>query len=69
MTEATNKLALITVLLAPEELAALSAAARRLGVTTQRLAQALIAHGLAGLERGDAELERAVKGSRDAAVR
>jgi hypothetical protein len=67
--ETTNKLALLTVMLAPEEPAALSAAAKRAEISTMRLAQLLIAYGLAQLERGDKDVERAVKGSRDVGMR
>jgi hypothetical protein len=69
MTDATNKLALLTVPLPPEQLSAISAAARRIGITPQRLAQVLLLHGLALLESGDKEIERALKGSRDSAIR
>jgi hypothetical protein len=69
MSEETNEVALLTVTLSPGELAALAAAARRVELTAPRLAQLLITYGLAQLERGDRDIERAVKGSRDAAVR
>ncbi len=69
MPDTTNKLALLTVMLAPEELAALSAAAKRAEISTHRLAQLLIAYGLAQLATGDKDIERAVKGSRDASMR
>ncbi len=48
--------------------AALAAAAGRAKVPVARLARVLIAFGLAKLARGNAEIERALKGSRDASV-
>jgi hypothetical protein len=69
MPETTNKLALVTVMLSPEELAALSAAAKRAELPLMRLAHIFITYGLAQLETADAGLERAIKGSRDAGMR
>jgi hypothetical protein len=65
----TNEVAVLTVTLTPAELAALAAAARRAEMPLARLAQLFIAYCLTQLETGDAGLERAVKGSRDASLR
>jgi len=55
--------------LTPAEHAALGAAAARLEVSAPALARVLIVHCVERLARGDAELQRAVKGSRDAGCR
>jgi hypothetical protein len=68
MTETTNEVALLTVRLAPEELATLAATARRNRLPADVLARVLITYGLGQLERGDKAIERAIKGSRDASV-
>jgi hypothetical protein len=59
----------VQVELSPAEHAALGAAAAQLGMGAAALARALIVHSLDRLARGDAELQRAVKGSRDAGCR
>ena len=59
----------VTVTLEAAEHDALAAAAARCGLPAAELARALVLWGLGRLERGDAELLRAVKGSRDAGVR
>jgi len=59
----------LQVELAPAEHAALAAEAARHGLSAPALARLLLLHCLDRLARGDAELQRAVKGSRDAGLR
>jgi hypothetical protein len=59
----------LQVELTPAEHAALAAAATQLELSAPALARLLILHCLDRLVRGDAELQRAVKGSRDAGCR
>ncbi len=60
---------MVAVRLDAKTRAALTAAARRAKVPVARLARVLIAFGLAKLKQGNAEIERAVKGSRDSSIR
>jgi hypothetical protein len=59
----------VTTRLAPAEHTALVKAAKRAEVPVSELVRVFVTFCLDKLEAGDAELQRAVKGSRDAAVR
>jgi hypothetical protein len=59
----------LQVELTPAEHAALVAAATQLELSAPALARMLIVRCVERLARGDAELQRAVKGSRDAGCR
>jgi hypothetical protein len=59
----------VAVRMDPKAHAALAGAAKRAKVPVARLARVLIAFGLAKLKQGNTEIERALKGSRDASVR
>jgi len=70
MTNDMNATAtVVTTSLTTAQHAALAAAAKRAGWKISELVRILILFGLAKLDSGDAELLRAVKGSRDAGVR
>ena len=64
-----GKAKVVAVRLDAQAHAALAGAAKRAKVPVARLARVLIAFGLAKLARGNAEIEQAIKGSRDSSVR
>lgn len=66
--KARESASLVTTRLAAREYAALAGAAKRAGVPVPELVRVFITFCLDRLEAGDAALQRAVKGSRDAAV-